>query len=577
MGENSERKPSEILDEVELCARAAGLDSARVRELADFARERHRPLVDVLVERGGVSESDLIREVARLLDLPCLTKEPEKISSSVLSAISPALAIRHHVMPIEESDGRLRVAWWDPFDWKRWDEFAQLLGRPVAMLLCPRPIIEKMLKASYGIGADTVERLLAESPDTVVQVRGVSTTNLSEEEVANEPTVVNLVNQILTEAIRVNATDIHLEPYDDRYRVRYRIDGMLEDVSVPPSVNKLRYAIVSRIKIMSNLDITEKRLAQDGRCQVILAGQDYDLRISILPGVHGEAMVIRLQTRQMVKLDLDSLGFEPEEQQRVNSLIGKPYGLILVTGPTGSGKTTTLYTCLGKISKPEIKIITIEDPVEYRMENILQMQVHDLIGFTFARALRSMLRHDPDIMLVGEIRDRETADIAIRSSLTGHLVFATLHTNDASSAATRLTDIGIEPFLVASSVHGVLAQRLVRRICRDCGQPVDLRSLTEFEQQTVRRSSELNDATLWAGQGCERCRFTGYRGRRAVGEVLTISPAIRQLIQQSEPLEVIKEMARREGMRTLRSTALLAVKAGKTTLSEMLRVTQEDF
>ena len=577
MSDSSEHRPFEILDEVRLCARAAGLDAARVRELAHFAAERERPLIDVLVERGGVSEFELIREVAGLLELPLLAREPEEIPDSIRSAVSPALAIRHHVMPIEKRDGKLRVAWWDPFDWQRWDEFAQLLGRPVEMVLCPRPIIEKMLKANYGIGADTVERLLAESPDTVMHVRGPVTTDLSEEEAANEPTVVNLVNQILTEAIRMNATDIHLEPYEGRYRVRYRIDGMLEDISVPPSVSKLRLAIVSRIKIMSNLDITEKRLAQDGRCQVALAGQDYDLRISILPGIYGEAVVIRLQTRQMVKLDLDSLGFETEEQAKVDDLIGRPYGLMLVTGPTGSGKTTTLYTCLGKISRPESKIITIEDPVEYWIEDILQMQVHEAIGFTFARALRHMLRHDPDIMLVGEIRDRETADIAIRSSLTGHLVFATLHTNDAASAATRLIDIGIEPFLVASSVHGILAQRLVRRICRDCKCAVQAASLTRFEQETVRRMSELKDSDLWQGNGCEHCRFTGYRGRRAVGEVLVVSPAIRQLIQQSEPAEVIKAMACREGMRTLRDTALLAARTGSTTLSEVLRVTQEDF
>jgi type II secretory ATPase GspE/PulE/Tfp pilus assembly ATPase PilB-like protein len=308
-----------------------------------------------------------------------------------------------------------------------------------------------------------------------------------------------------------------------------------------------------------------------------LAGQDFDLRISVLPGIHGEAIVIRVQTRQMVSLDLDALGFEPEERAKVEHLISRPYGLMLVTGPTGSGKTTTLYTCLGQISKPEIKIITIEDPVEYWMENILQMQVHTGIGFNFALALRSMLRHDPDVLLVGEIRDRETADIAIRSSLTGHLVLATLHTNDSASAVTRLIDIGIEPFLVATSVHGILAQRLVRVICRDCKREMDVTLLSEFERQMIRHSPLVKDATLFHGQGCENCRFTGYRGRAAVGEVLVVSPAIKAMAQRSEPAEIIKDAACKEGMRTLRDGALLAAKNGKTTISEVLRVTQEDF
>jgi type II secretory ATPase GspE/PulE/Tfp pilus assembly ATPase PilB-like protein len=327
---------------------------------------------------------------------------------------------------------------------------------------------------------------------------------------------------------------------------------------------------------MSKLDITEKRLPQDGRCQVSMGTQQYDLRISILPGIYGEAVVIRLQSRQMVDLDLEALGFEAEEQHKIERLIHRSYGLMLVTGPTGSGKTTTLYTCLHKINQPHIKIVTIEDPVEYWMDNILQMQIHDSIGFSFGRALRSMLRHDPDVMLVGEIRDRETADIAVRSSLTGHLVFSTLHTNDAASAMTRMIDIGIEPFLVASSVLGVLAQRLVRKVCLHCREEISSDKLGYFEQQLLRSAGHQEDMKLWQGRGCEKCRFTGYRGRTAIGETLLVSPAIRTLVQQRAPAEHIKQIACREGMQTLRKNALRAAQTGKTNIMEVLRVTQED-
>ncbi len=568
----------EILDEITLCAKASGIDPERVRELARYAREHDKLLLEVLIERAGANENEMISQLAQFLGLPCQLTELESISASVLECISPSLAIDHHVMPLNEEKGVLRVACWDPFDWQGWDELAQLLGRPLEKVLCSHSVVERMLNKYYGIGADTVERLVAGRDESKsIQVIGEGSTNLSEEEAANEPTVVNLVNKILTEAIRANATDIHFEPYEKKYRVRYRIDGMLEDVSIPVSVKMLKLALVSRIKIMSNLDITEKRLPQDGRCQVSLASQEYDLRISILPRSYGESVVIRLQSRQMVKLDLDTLGFESEERDRISTLVSRPYGLILMTGPTGSGKTTTLYACLNRIISPTTKIITIEDPIEYWVDDIVQLQTHEEIGFTFANALRGILRHDPDIILVGEIRDRDTGDIAIRASLTGHLVLASLHTNDAASGVTRLIDIGIEPFLVASSVQGIIAQRLVRKVCQYCKIRVDLGSLNDLERQLIGSTGNTEAFELWQGRGCEKCRFTGYRGRVAVGEVLMISANIKALVQQREPAETIKAEACREEMRTLRETAVMAMKWGKTTLAEVLRVTQEDF
>ncbi len=567
-----------ILDEVTLCAQSCGLDLERVRELAEFARQREQPLVEILTTRGGVDEQQLLSGLAQRLDLPYLGDPAHAIAPDVLAMASPAVAIRYHVIPLAQHDGRLDLACCDPFNWQQWDELQHLLNGPIGKVLCPTPVIDALLKRHYGLGADTVEHLVAGREDEPgAKVISTTTTDLSEEEAANEPTVVNLVNRILTEAIRAGATDIHFEPYESRYRVRYRIDGMLEDVSIPVSVHLLKLALISRIKIMSSLDITEKRLPQDGRSQVKLAGHDYDLRVSILPGVYGEAVVIRLQSRQMVKLDLDALGYNEQAKAKIIDLIARPHGLVLVTGPTGSGKTTTLYTCLSRINKPDTKIITIEDPVEYWMEDILQMQVHEEIGFSFARALRGMLRHDPDVMLVGEIRDRKTADIAIRCALTGHLVFATLHTNDAASGITRLLDIGIEPFLLASSIHGIIAQRLIRRVCEKCAQPADSDELTEIEAQMLTGAGVVVEgATFRRGRGCDACRFTGYRGRTAAAEVLLVSTALRRLIQQREPAEQIKQLAEQEGMQTLRSAATQAAAVGVTDTAEVTRVTQED-
>jgi len=565
-----------IIDEVVLCAQAGRISEERVRELADFATERDEPLVEVLVSRGQVNEVELLRELAKQLHYGFIEGEITQIEGEILGELSPALAISHHVMPIGKEDGRLQLACSDPFDWRKWDELCQVIGKPLDRVLCPKQAIQRMLKASYGIGADTVERIVADREQNEVEVRGLTRTNLTEEEAANEPTVVNLLNKLLAEAIHAKATDIHFEPYESKYRVRYRIDGMLEDVSVPVSVNLLKLALVSRIKIMSNLDITEKRLPQDGRCQVTLGGHDYDMRVSILPGVYGEAVVIRVQSRGMVQLDLEALGYEKAEQERINSLITRPNGLVLVTGPTGSGKTTTLYTCLTKINTPELKIITIEDPVEYWMENILQMQVHEEISFTFANALRGVLRHDPDVVLVGEVRDRETADIAIRASLTGHLVFATLHTNDAPSAVSRLLDLGLESFLLASSLRGIIAQRLLRKVCDHCKEPHSLAELEPHVSHLIEGKTGWDDVTFYRGTGCEHCRFTGYRGRTAIAELMLVSPEIRRMVQQCAPSDDLKVTALKEGMNSLMQSGLQAVRSGRTTMSEVYRVTQED-
>jgi general secretion pathway protein E/type IV pilus assembly protein PilB len=565
-----------LLDEVELCTACSGLDALRVRELSAFAAERGEPLLRVMRERGSIEETELLEKLAERLGIPFTASGPADIPKPIRESIPASLAVEQGVMPVGERNGRLQVACSDPFGWERWDELQQIIGRQLEKVLCPSTSITRLQKLSYGIGAETVERLLSNRL-SATEIEGLPEgTELGEEKAANEPTVVNLVNRIITEAIRANATDIHFEPFEKRYRVRFRIDGVLEDVSLPVSVNLLKLALVSRVKIMSNLDISEKRLPQDGRCQVSMGAEDFDLRVSLLPGVHGEAVNIRLQSRQVARLDLRALGYEQQETDAIARLIERPHGLVLITGPTGSGKTTTLYALLDKINRGETKIITIEDPVEYRMENILQMQVHEEIGFSFARALRSMLRHDPDVMLIGEIRDKDTAEIAVRSALTGHLVFATLHTNDAASAATRLLEVGIEPYLIASSLLGVVAQRLVRRVCSLCAAPAPLEGLSVSERELLTGwGAHLSDG-LRRGRGCERCRFTGFRGRLAVAEVLSVSPVVRGHIQQRMPSEVLKDAARREGMRTLRESALVAVQSGQTTVDEVIRATQED-
>jgi len=549
----------------QLCAEAAGIDDQRMAELGRYAREQGQPLLEALLQHGGISEQKVYTRLSEAMRLPVVLEPPGEIPPDVLAAMSAALVFRYRVAPLGLEDGTLRVACADPFDWQRWDELEQILRRPLQKVLCPPSVIARILKANYGLGAETVERLVADrrTPSSA-DVPSDAVTDLSAQEAANEPTVVNFVNKVLTDGIAAGASDIHFEPFETRYAVRYRIDGVLEDVSVPAAVKLLKPAVVSRIKIMCGLDITEKRLPQDGRTQVVLAGQRFDLRVSVLPGVFGESITIRLQNRQMIEHDFAALGFSDDDRRAIETVIEVPHGLLLVTGPTGSGKTTTLYTCLSPINRPDIKVITVEDPGEYWIDGVLQMQVHEEIGFGFAAALRGMLRHDPDVMLVGEIRDRPTADIAIRSSLTGHLVFSTLHTNDAASAVVRLHDLGVEPYLLATSLSGVIAQRLVRKLCPRCRRKV------------WGPVAELKGREAWEAVGCEACRFTGYAGRTAVAEILTVTPEIREMIRQRAPAERIKESARQGGMGTLRQRTLDLVAAGVTSLAEVVRMAQDE-
>jgi len=528
-------------------------------------------LRDSIVRLGIVSEKQLLMTIADNIGLKFLDVSVNDIDINVLKTITANVASHYNIIPLKTDGNILQIAISDPFNHDLKNEIELILdnSHSVEFVLATSESIRKAIRKAYGVGAATVEQMVAAEDlnDTMTQKK-----DLIDESKAHEASVIKLVNQILADAISAGATDIHIEPYEDDLRVRYRIDGILHGAGVPSTVRFFREGITSRIKIISGLDIAEKRLPQDGRSQVDLLRHKFDLRISILPTRHGEAINIRILPQTMLISDLSSLGMAQSEVARLRKIIGKPHGIILVTGPTGSGKTTTLYTCMNLLKDTDSKILTIEDPVEYDMPGIVQMQVYPEIGFTFARALRSMLRHDPDIMLVGEIRDLETAQTAVRTALTGHLVFSTLHTNDAASAITRLLDMGIEPYLAASSIEAILAQRLVRVICPNCKEPYE----PEPEVATAIRSMARLDQfpIVYRGRGCTKCRFTGFQGRTAIAELLLFSDNIREMTITRRHSNEIDAQARREGMTSLFLSGVDKVHQGITTYEEVLKATK---
>ena len=544
-----------------------GLSPDQVDMARQEAKRQRVSLKRVLLQQGFASEIDLLTAVAEVACIPLLELREDEISPEAIQAISPSVVAHYKVMPVAFPRGVLQVATDDPFNDNLAEELGLLLRCQVDLVLATSECITRAIRRHYGVGADTVEQLVSRNglAEEQTSVEG----SLSDEAAAKDASVIKLVNQILRDAIEQRATDIHFEPFEDAFRVRYRIDGVLREAGVPPAARHFRHAIVSRAKIMGNLDIAERRLPQDGRAQVTLDGQVYDLRISILPTPHGEALGFRVLPRSRTIDDLESLGFEGRDLKEMRRLIQKPHGIILVTGPTGSGKTTTLYTVLKMLNKPETKIITIEDPIEYRMSGLIQMQVNPEIDFTFGRALRSVLRHDPDVILIGETRDYETAEITIRTALTGHLVFSTLHTNDAPTAMGRLTDMGVEPFLIASSVEGVLAQRLVRLICPKCKQwyAPDRAALSPLQADAV------GVERLARGSGCRECRFTGYLGRTCISELMVMTPSIRELVTAKRHSGDIRTEAVRQGMQSLRRSGMQQLLRGLTTMEEVLRVT----
>jgi general secretion pathway protein E len=528
-------------------------------------------LRDSIVRLGIVGETQLLMTIADYLGLRFLDVTNDDIDVEALKSITANVASHYNIIPLKINENTIEIAICDPFNQDLKQEIELILDNShnIEFALATSESIKKAIRKAYGVGAATVEQMVAAEDlnDTTTRKK-----DLIDESKAHEASVIKLVNQILADAISAGATDIHIEPYEDDLRVRYRIDGVLHSAGVPNTVRFFREGITSRIKIISGLDIAEKRLPQDGRAQVDLLNHKFDLRISILPTRHGEAINIRILPQSTLMSDLPSLGMARNEVAKLKKIIAKPHGIILVTGPTGSGKTTTLYTCMNLLKDTDSKILTIEDPVEYDMPGIVQMQVHPEIGFTFARALRSMLRHDPDIMLVGEIRDLETAQTAIRTALTGHLVFSTLHTNDAASAITRLLDMGIEPYLAASSIEAILAQRLVRVICPDCKEPYEPESEIATAIQSMVSMEQL--PVVYRGRGCAKCRFTGYQGRTAIAELLLLSDEIREMTITRKHSNEIDAQARREGMTSLFLSGVDKARQGITTYEEVLKATK---
>lgn len=531
-------------------------------------------LCAAIAKLGFVPEDKIFNALSSQLNVPYADLKNEEIPQEAILKLPANLAMRYGVMPVDFRDNVLTVAMADPLDMRSRDELKIILGVQVRPALSSERQITDAMRRYYGLGADTLESIVQDSSFTFEGAE--DTENIEHiETLALDASIVKFVNQILSEAIKERATDIHLEPYGDELRVRFRIDGVLYTVNTPKSMRRFHSAIVSRIKIMSQLNIAERRLPQDGRIKIKVSDDELDLRVSILPTAFKEAVHIRLLSPRFF-LQLGNLGLNGDSLDFVRNVIVKPHGIVFVTGPTGSGKSTTLYAALDSINTASIKILTIEDPIEYQLKGINQLQVNPKIGFTFAQGLRHMLRHDPDVMMVGEVRDYETAEIAIRAALTGHLVFSTLHTNDAAGAVTRLLDMGVEPFLLSSSLECVIAQRLVRLVCPYCKVKVNPRD--EVVSELGKYGIDIAKAEFFEGQGCGQCRYSGYRGRTGIYEILPLASDIRDLIINRASSQSIRKKAMASGMRALRQDGLLKAAEGITTVSEVIRVTQqEDF
>jgi general secretion pathway protein E/type IV pilus assembly protein PilB len=581
-----------------LSARGLLSDADRTRAADAVKAAPEFPPHQVLIDKGFVKEEVLLPLLAEEFGLELVDLTRATIDPSVLAAMPQKLVHRKNLMPLSRHNGTLIVATGNPFDAYSLDELQTLTGLHVMPVLAPNREISRLIKQHFGVGGDTVAALAeeAKSQDDIEFLEGIEADDSELAKQAQEASVVRLVNQILVEAANERASDIHVECEEKGIRIRYRIDGLLQLQNLPPEINRFQAAIISRIKIMARLNIAEKRLPQDGRIKMKVQGREIDVRVSIIPMIHGEGIVMRLLDKGRMSFNLATCGMLPDIYSTFKQLIDRPHGIVLVTGPTGSGKSTTLYSALNEIKDEVTKIITVEDPVEYHQEGISQIQTHAKIGLTFASALRSILRHDPDVILVGEIRDKETAEMAIQASLTGHMVFSTLHTNDAPSAFTRMIDMGVEPFLVSSTVEGVMAQRLVRTVCPECKTtyvpdpndvPIDFPSRNGvkpaadvaiqqgiIEMMGAASSGELR---LWKGTGCRACRQSGYRGRTGIHELLINNDVMRELVVQRVNAGVIRHEALKCGMITLRQDGWRKVLNGTTTIDEVTRTTAGDI
>ena len=535
---------------------------------------------DSLVKLGYAEAEDIMKAKAEQHGLPFIELREIEIPPSVIELVPESLARENIVMPLAQGSGTIKVIMHDPLGFETIEKLRFVLNREIEVALAPKEAIVEAINKYYGRSSgetESVDSMLQEFTDTAIDFAedagpgGKSGTTVTLEE--GDAPVIKLVHLIIQEAVTMRASDIHIEPFADRVRIRYRIDGVLMERDSAP--RRLLAAIVSRLKIMGSIDIAEKRRPQDGRIKILVAGKDIDLRVSILPTTHGQSVVMRILDRDNIKVGIQDLGFADDDFARFKTMVKRPNGILLVTGPTGSGKTTTLYAALNELNRPDVKIITAEDPVEYYLPGVNQCEVKAKIGMTFARIIRAMLRQNPNILLVGEIRDLETAETAIQASLTGHLVFSTLHTNDAPSAITRLVDIGIQPFLVASSVLAIMAQRLVRKVCPKC--KVRYEPPAHILAGLGLRPELAKKANFMKGKGCNNCNKKGYRGRMGIFELMTLTTQIREMTFKGESTQVIRRLARKQGMRTLFEDGIIKAIKGQTTLDEVLRITQHDM
>ncbi|MCO6400114.1 MAG: type II secretion system ATPase GspE [Verrucomicrobia bacterium] len=547
----------------------------QAEEVVDERERTGKPVRDTLIAMDIISEADLLQAIATHLGSTVVDLLHSDLSPSVLKSIPGSVARMYNVVPVEADAHSVVLATYDLLSPQLVDELNFVLTRDVSFVVASEEHIRAVLSQQYGDTSDSVNDMLSELESELEHVGestirpGGADQTAEIEEMANQAPVIRFVNLVLFQAVKDRASDIHFEPFENEFKIRYRVDGALYEMAPPPK--HLALPVISRIKVISGLNIAERRLPQDGRIQMPVGGKQIDFRVSTLPTQFGESVVLRVLDRSSIQLDLQNLGMPEDVFNSFCFDIDKPNGIVVVTGPTGSGKTTTLYSALRRLNTIDSKLLTAEEPVEYDIEGIIQIPVHEAIGLTFARVLRAFLRQDPDIIMIGEIRDKETAEIAVQASLTGHLVFSTLHTNDAAGAVTRLIDMGVEPFLISSTLEGVLAQRLVRTICQECKQPYqpekDVLELLGLSQEQVQ------DRPFYHGSGCLRCNETGYKGRRGIYEYLRVSDPIRDLINERKPTIVIRDKAMELGMRTLRQDGIRCILDGFTTVEEVLKYT----
>ena len=550
----------------------------QVQEAIDIQQTKKAKIGEILVELGYVTKKDVLEALAGQQGLAFYDLAGvDALDGAAVEAVPAETAQAYQVVPIafEQKGKKLEIALKDPNNFRAIDDLRLLMGFNVTAYVSDPADVERLLKKHFSRTesvTDVVSAMAGDAKFASLAGRGASIDLDAVLEAAEDNKIIKLLNLVLMQAIKDRASDIHFEPFEDEFKMRYRIDGVLYEMVPPPK--HLGPAITSRIKVMANLDIAERRLPQDGRIELQVAGHPVDLRVSVLPTMHGESVVMRVLDRSNVELSLDRIGLPPDDFTLISRLISKPNGIVIVTGPTGSGKTTTLYAALATLNSPEVKILTAEDPVEYDIDGLCQVQVNPEVELTFAKALRSFLRQDPDIILVGEIRDLETAQIAVQASLTGHLVFSTLHTNDAPSSIVRLLDLGLEPFLVTATLEAIIAQRLVRTICPKCKeqfQPTE-EQLMELEL----RPEQVRGRSFYRGRGCENCNGSGYRGRMGLFEILVMDDELREMVMKQASTAAVRAECRKKGMRTLREAGMAAIYNGQTTIDEVVRETLSD-